>query len=256
MNEVTVHRSFGVAEMQDMATALSSSQLFGNITPVQVFALMLIADADGLHPATVVREFDVIQNRPALKSQAALARFQKAGGRIEYIERTDERCTVRLSHPQGGAVTVTWDMARARREGLDQKDNYKKRPGVMFQWRAIAEGVRAVFPACLNGQYLVEEVQDFDAPAPRREAISAPAVLVAEEPKKPKCIPAEKAAELVRRATEAGFTAEQVSAALGDDLKAVTVTAAKAFFAIVEAEEAVYAERMAAESDPIEGETP
>ena len=253
MNEVVAHRNFAVAEMQDMATALASSQLFGSITPVQVFALMLIADADGLHPATVVREFDVIQGRPALKSQAALARFQKAGGRVEYIERTDERCTVRLTHPQGGAVTVTWDMARARREGLDQREGYKKRPGVMFQWRAIAEGVRAVFPACLNGQYLVEEVQDFE---PRPEPISTPAVIVTEEPRKPRPIPEEKARELARRAAEAGFTDEQIRSALGDDLKAVTAPKAKAFFAIVEAEEAAYAERMAAESEPLEGEMP
>jgi hypothetical protein len=32
----------------------------------------------------------------------------------------------------------------------------------MLSARVVAEGVRAVFPACLNGVYLAEEVQDFD----------------------------------------------------------------------------------------------
>jgi hypothetical protein len=32
----------------------------------------------------------------------------------------------------------------------------------MLSARVVAEGVRACYPACLNGVYLAEEVQDFD----------------------------------------------------------------------------------------------
>lgn len=34
----------------------------------------------------------------------------------------------------------------------------------MLSSRVVAEGVRAIFPACLSGMYTTEEVQDFDAP--------------------------------------------------------------------------------------------
>jgi hypothetical protein len=113
-------------------------------------------------------EYDVIQNRPALKSQAALMRFQEAGGKIQYLICTDEKVSAEFSHEKGGTLTVTWDMARARKMGLDQKDNWKKQPMIMLQWRVVAEGVRACYPACLGGSYLVEEVQDFDdKPRPR-----------------------------------------------------------------------------------------
>ena len=252
----TTAREFPIQEVERMALAIAGSGLFGIKTPDQAFALMLIAQAEGRHPATVAQDYDIIQGRPALKSQSALARFQAAGGRIQWTERGPTACAAEFSHPQGGTLTIRWDMARAQAAQLTGKDNWRKFPDQMLSARVVAEGVRAVFPACLNGVYLAEEVQDFE---PRREPISTPAVIVTEEPKaapKPKCIPAEKGRELVRRAAEAGFTDEQIRAALGDDLKAVTVTAAKAFFAIVEAEEAAYAERMAAESEPIEGETP
>jgi hypothetical protein len=36
----------------------------------------------------------------------------------------------------------------------------------MLSARTVAEGVRAVFPACLNGVYLAEEVADFTPSAP------------------------------------------------------------------------------------------
>lgn len=249
----TTGQIFPISEVQTMARAIAECGLFGVKTPAQAFGLMLVAQAEGRHPATVAQEYDIIQGRPALKAQAALARFQAAGGSIQWTERTDKSCAAKFSHPSGGTLEIRWDMARAQAAQLTGKDNWRKFPAQMLAARVVAEGVRAVFPACLNGVYLAEEVQDFD---PRPEPISTPAVIVTEEPKKPRPIPEEKARELARRAADAGFTEEQVRAALGDDLTSVTAPKARAFFALVEAEEAAYAERMAAESEPLEGEVP
>ena len=44
----------------------------------------------------------------------------------------------------------------------------------MLSARVVAEGVRAVFPACLNGVYLAEEVADFDTkPASPKAAVAS-----------------------------------------------------------------------------------
>lgn len=150
-----------VADLEKMATVMGKSGLFGK-SPDQILSLMLIAQAEGLHPATVAQEYDVIQGRPALKSQAALARFQRSGGSIEWLTRNDEKAEAKFSHPQGGTITVCWDLKKAERMGLAGKDNWKKQPGIMLQWRTVAEGVRACFPACLGQLYLAEEVQDFE----------------------------------------------------------------------------------------------
>lgn len=157
-NEVALI-SFG--DLSQMAATMSKSGLF-NKSPEQLLSLMLIAQAEGIHPAIAAMEYDVIQGRPSLKGQAALARFQQAQGRIEWLTRTDAEAKARFSHPQGGELVVSWTIDRARKMGLDGKDNWKKQPGVMLSWRCVAEGVRAVYPACLNRMYLAEEVQDFE----------------------------------------------------------------------------------------------
>jgi hypothetical protein len=159
-----------MAELQRMAQAIAGPGMFGVKSPDQALALMLIAQAEGRHPATVAQEYDVIQGRPALKAQAALARFQAAGGRIQWLERTDTRASARFVHAQGGELEISWDMARAQAAGLTGKDNWRKFPAQMLSSRVISEGVRAVFPACLSGFYLAEEVADFDAPAKPRKA--------------------------------------------------------------------------------------
>ena len=145
-----------------MASAITRSGLFGIKSQEQAIALMLIAQAEGKHPASVAAEYDIIQNRPALKSHAALARFQQAGGKIQWTSRTDDKASAKFSHPAGGEVEITWTMDRAKAAGLTGKQNWKTYPAQMLSCRVVAEGVRAVFPACLNGTYLVEEVQDFD----------------------------------------------------------------------------------------------
>jgi hypothetical protein len=239
MNALTTTHS--IPEVERMALAIAESGLFGIKTPQQAFALMLIAQAEGRHPATVAQEYDIIQGRPALKAQAALSRFQAAGGRIQWTERSATACAAEFAHPQGGTLVIRWDIARAHAAQLTGKENWKKFPDQMLSARVVAEGVRAVFPACLNGVYLAEEVQDFE---PHQRPAGVEVTQSAPEKPKARLIPTEKAHTLVERARAIGYADEAIAAAIGTNLDAVTVTAAKAFFAIVEAEERDHESRM------------
>lgn len=168
MNEVAVY-THSVNELQIMAKAMAETKMFGFKTQAEAFALMLIAQAEGRHPATIAQDYDVIQGRPALKSVAALARFQLAGGSVRWIESSATVCEAEFTHTKGGSLVVRWDMKRAADAGLSGKDNWRKFPDQMLRARCASEGVRAVFPACLNGMYVSEEVQDFDPREPRPE---------------------------------------------------------------------------------------
>lgn len=158
-------------DIEKMATVLGKSKLFGK-TAEDLLPLMLIAAAEGKHPAIAAQEYDIIQGRPALNSRSALARFQQAGGKIQWNERSDKRACATFSHPAGGSVEIAWDMERAKQAQLAGKDNWKKFPAQMLAARVVAEGVRACFPACLSGFYTVEEVADFEPP-PYRVAQTA-----------------------------------------------------------------------------------
>lgn len=153
-----------VGDMQTMAGALAKSGLFGVKTSDQALALMIVAQAEGRHPGSVASDYHIIQGRASLKSDAMLARFQQAGGKVEWHDHSNEKVSGTFSHPQGGSLRVDWDMARAKSAGLANKDNYKAFPRQMLRARVISEAVRAVFPAVLNGMYTPEEIRDFEPP--------------------------------------------------------------------------------------------
>lgn len=167
-----------------MAGHIVRSGLFGLRKIEEAVALMIVAQAENRHPGTVASEYNIIQGRPALKADAILARFQSAGGKVEWHDYTDECVTGTFSHPAGGSLKVDWDMNRAKAAGLGGKDNWKKYPRQMLRARVISDGVRGVYPAVLQGFYTPEEVQDF-APA---AFTAAPALPVAPKaaPKKVK----------------------------------------------------------------------
>lgn len=150
-----------IQDIERMAVAMSGSGLFGMKTKEQAVALMLIAQAEGLHPAIAARDYHIIDGKPALKADAMLARFISGGGKVEWHEHTNEKVSATFSHPSGGSIVVDWDIARAKAAGLAGKQNWNKYPRQMLRARVISEGVRAVYPVANSGLYTPEEVQDF-----------------------------------------------------------------------------------------------
>lgn len=154
-NEMTVQ------DMSNLSVAFAKSGLFGYKSSSEAFALMAIAQANGLHPAKAAERYHIIQGRPAMKADAMLSAFQEAGGKVRWVKRTDTECVLHLEHPQGGELDVKWNMERANKAGLTGKSTWKQFPAQMLSARCVSEGVRALFPACLSGMYTPEEVQDF-----------------------------------------------------------------------------------------------
>ena len=144
-------------DVERMAMAISKSGLFGVKNPEQALALMLVAQAEGLHPAIAARDYDIINGKPAKKSEAMLRSFLQSGGKVKW-HRTDDTCAeATFSHPAGGEMRISWDMERAKAAGLDNKDVWKKYRRQMLRARLVAEGVRAVCPMATSGMYVPEE---------------------------------------------------------------------------------------------------
>jgi hypothetical protein len=160
-----------MSEINSMAQAIAKSGFFGMKTPEQAAALMLIAQAEGRHPAIAARDYHIIQNKPSLKADAMLARFQEAGGKIEWEKYEDMECRANFTHPCGGRVSISWTIDRGKQAGLTGNPTWQKYPRAMLRSRVISEGVRTVYPAVLCGFYTPEEVQDFDVPKPKDKEI-------------------------------------------------------------------------------------
>ncbi len=150
-------------DMTLMAESIAKSNLFGMKNVNEVLALMLVAQAEGLHPATAARDYHIIQGRPALKADAMLARFQQAGGKVDWTDYSDTVVTGIFTHPNGGSLTVTWSIDQATKAGLNKPGSgWAKYPRAMLRSRVVSEGIRSVYPGCVIGTYTPEEVADFD----------------------------------------------------------------------------------------------
>lgn len=168
MNEIQL---IPMGDIQEMASAMSKSKFFGFKTPEEAAALMLVAQADGLHPAKAATHYHIIQGKPSLSADAMLARFQSAGGRVQWQTYGDEAVVGTFTHPAGGSVTIRWDIDRAKKAGVG---NLQKFPAAMMRARCISEGVRTVFPGVIVGMYTPEEVAQFAQPEPAQVALPEP----------------------------------------------------------------------------------
>jgi hypothetical protein len=157
-----------VDQIERMALAVAKSGLFGVKTPDQAMALMLVAQAEGMHPAIAARDYHVINGRPTLRADAMLARFQQAGGKVEWGEYTDQRVVGTFSHPQGGSVRIEWTTRMAQDAGLTRNPTWKSYPRQMLRARCISEGIRTIYPGVAIGTYTPEEAEDM-APRPARD---------------------------------------------------------------------------------------
>jgi len=218
-------------DVEKMGSAIAKSNLFGVKTPEQAVALMLIAQAEGLHPAIAARDYNIIQGRPALKTDAMLARFQQAGGKVQWEVYTDAEVKGTFSHPQGGTLSVSWTFAQAKAIGLTGKDNWRNYPRAMLRARCVSEGIRSVYPGCVVGVYTPEEVEDFSSPTqPAPSFTPAPTLEVLEEVRGeevfPLFVPGSPEPHKVYNTLEewhTGFTAMEarikLSTKLDDDIK-------------------------------------
>ena len=165
-----------IEDIQKMATAACKSGLFAMPSPEAALTLMLLCQAEGLHPIQALRQFHIIKNKPAMRSDAMLASFQKAGGSIQWLEVSDTACSAKFSHPQGGELVVEWTMEMAKKAQLTGNPTWQKFPRAMMQARCISSGVRAVFPAVICGLYCPEEVQDMVDVTPEKPKPTKPAL--------------------------------------------------------------------------------
>ncbi len=175
MSEATAVVPFSLAEIERMADMVSASKFFGVKNREEAAALLLLAQAQGMHPMTAVQHYDIVLGKPFMKAQAMAARFQAAGGRIQWVTSTPTEAKAVFVNPQGDALECHWTIDRAKAAALTAKDNWKHHPAQMLRARCVAEGVRATWPACILGMYAPEEAE---------EIAQAPATVIASEPGK------------------------------------------------------------------------
>lgn len=179
------HR-FSLPDLWDMAEALRSSGLFNGISKTEsAYALMLLCEADGLHPIEAMRRFHLINNRPAMRTDAMLAEMKRRGWKVKWHEVTARRAEATFYHatddPEGTTFSVEFDQFGH----LNKKDTWRNHPDDMLVARLISKACRRLEPSVIVGIYSPDEAEEIaerergqslpPAPSPRPRVLDVTA---------------------------------------------------------------------------------
>ncbi len=152
---------YGWDEIRQLADETAKSGLFKMSAP-QILVLMMIAESEGVHPIRALLMYDIIDGKPALKAVTMAAKFQQAGGIVEWHETTTEAASATFTHPSScpAGIRVRYTIDDAKLAGLTGKDNWRKDPGSMLVARCISRGVRRCLPGVIMGIYEPDEIPE------------------------------------------------------------------------------------------------
>ncbi len=122
--------------------------------PANALVAIGLGQAMGLSAAESLYRIDVIQGKPTASAELIASNVRKAGHklRVEVDEaNTSVRATIWRADDPEYPHSVVRDMAWAQKMGLATKDNYKKQPTTMLQWRAISAVARLACSEALYG---------------------------------------------------------------------------------------------------------
>lgn len=190
---------YSLDDMSIMARAIATSGMFGVKNESEALSLMLLCQAEGLHPALAVRRYHIIQGKPSMRADALQGEFEQSG-LILWHERNDQECAATFFRNKAMVNIAAMDRARDRYHLLNRglpvshlasigeitivrtledamekkvamswkdgrwnvKDNWKQSPRQMLHARTLSEGVRAINPGIIAGIYVEDE--GFDIP--------------------------------------------------------------------------------------------
>lgn len=178
------------ADIAKMAEVFFTAKMYKLKTPEQALGMMLLAQAEGLHPVTALMRYHVMEDgRPAKKAEVVLADFQDLGGKCEWISDAADRNEQKAKWTYGTVTqTIGFTMGEAMAAGyVKQGSNWVKDPAAQLRARAITRAVRMLCPRALGGLSTPQELADvpIDAtaetwtPAPPAPVAIAPATAAA-----------------------------------------------------------------------------
>lgn len=167
MNELTTTKSMGLTVSQDWGTMKEQAGMLVKSgflppalnTPEKVIAVALKGRELGIGMMEAISSINIIQGKPTLSAQLMLALATRTG-ELESFEcpTTPAGATARCKRKGWPAAEAKFGPAEAKALQLDGKDNYKKQPSTMYQWRATSAVLRLTFPDALAGIYTPEEL--------------------------------------------------------------------------------------------------
>lgn len=89
---VIVTEQPSLSDMGTMAKSIADSGMFGIKNEAQAMSLMLLCQAEGIHPVMALRRYHIIEGKPAFRADALQGEFEREGGILWHC-RDDKECS-------------------------------------------------------------------------------------------------------------------------------------------------------------------
>lgn len=131
--------------------------------PADVLLVLMTGRGLGIDPLVALRECHPIEGKVTVSPKLKLAIVRQRGlGRVWPDPGNDDESAVwhavRNDDPAGTEYTARYTMDDAKRAGLVGKDNWKKYPTQMLQWRALGYLLDIAFGEVGTGLYSADEL--------------------------------------------------------------------------------------------------
>lgn len=154
-------------EAMDAASRLAGALCNTDMVPKQYkgkpddgAAAILYGAELGLNPIQSLQNVMVINGKPGVEARTMVAFLKTKGYRVETVESSDKKVTVRGIAPDGHEEMSTWTIDRAAQAGYTSNALYKKIPQQMLYAKAATEVCRKLAPDVLLGiAYSTEELR-------------------------------------------------------------------------------------------------
>lgn len=148
------------------AVAQSGLAPRGMDTPQKIMVAVQAGAEVGLSPMQAVHSYAVINGKPSLMVEPAMALVMASGllteSSREYTgEGPTRACRVQLVRRGGHSTEWTYSMEDAKRAGVSNKDPWKQHPDRMLYARAAGYCMHDLFPDVLRG-HRIGGVDDFE----------------------------------------------------------------------------------------------
>lgn len=127
----------------------------------EALAVIMAGDELGLPPMASLRGLTLVNGKVGMDYSVMVGLLRRAGYRVVWKDKSDTRCELLLTHPDGTTHTEVWDVERAKKAKLwGGSGPWSTYPEAMLTARCVSSAARAFAGDVLAGCYSMEEVRE------------------------------------------------------------------------------------------------